>query len=70
MKGFGRVTRGERDDLDDLSVDGRIILIWIFKTWDGGHGLDLSDSEEEHVACSGECGSEPLVSIKCGEILD
>jgi hypothetical protein len=25
-------------------VDGRIILKWIFKTWDGEHGLDLSVS--------------------------
>jgi hypothetical protein len=31
---------GERDDLDDQGVDGIIILKWIFKTWDGGYGLD------------------------------
>jgi hypothetical protein len=25
---------------EDIGVDGRIILIWILKQWDGGHGLD------------------------------
>jgi hypothetical protein len=28
------------DHLEDPDVDGRIILKWIFKKWDGGHGLD------------------------------
>jgi hypothetical protein len=29
----------ERDHLEDPGID-RIILRWIFRRWDGGHGLD------------------------------
>ena len=35
-----------------------------------GHGLDRASSGEGHVVGSCECGNEPLVSIKCGELLD
>jgi hypothetical protein len=30
----------ERDSLEDAGVDGRIILRWIFRKWDGRHGMD------------------------------
>ena len=30
----------ERVNLEDPGVDERIILRWIFRKWDGGHGLD------------------------------
>ena len=33
-------TLREVDHLEEPALDGRIILRWIFRKWDGGHGLD------------------------------
>jgi hypothetical protein len=34
----------ERDHLEELGADWKIILEWIFKMWDGVHGLDWCGS--------------------------
>jgi len=40
IQGFGGEPEG-RDHLEDPSVDGRIMLRWIFRKWDvREHGLD------------------------------
>ena len=30
----------EINHLEDPGIDGRIILRWMFRKWDGGHNLD------------------------------
>jgi hypothetical protein len=34
------VGRSDGDHLEDQGIDGRIILRWIFRKWDGRNGLD------------------------------
>jgi hypothetical protein len=60
----------EGGHLEHLDVDIRIILKWIFKKWDGMHGLDCSGSGYGQVAGSCDCSSEYSGSIKCGELLE
>ena len=46
----------EEDHFGDPDVDGQIILIWNFKKWDVGYGLDPADSGQGQVARTFECG--------------
>ena len=44
IQDFWRETLRGRDQLQDLGIDGRIILRSIFRKWNVGHGLDKSGS--------------------------
>jgi len=33
----------ERNHLEDPGIDGRLILKWTFRKWNGGGGMDLID---------------------------
>ena len=60
----------KRGHLEDPGLDGKMVLNWIFKKWDGGIGLDRPVAEEGQVAGSCGCGKKTSGSTKCGEFLD
>jgi len=77
MYGTGGVHTGfwwgnlrERDHLEDEGVDVRIILRWVYRKWDSGHGLDLRGSGQRQVTDCCKCGNDLSGSIKSGEFLD
>jgi hypothetical protein len=59
-----------KDHLEESSIDGRIILRWIFRKWDVGAWTGWIWLRIGQMAGCCECGNEPLGSIKCGEFLD
>jgi hypothetical protein len=56
-----------RDHLEDLGVDGRMVLRWIFRKWDVGAWTGFMWLRMGQVAGTRECGNEPSGSIKYGE---
>jgi hypothetical protein len=56
--------------LEVPGISGLIILKWIFKTWFGGPGLDLSGPEKVQVVDCCECVKELSGAINCKEFLD
>jgi hypothetical protein len=68
--GFWWGNLGKRGHLGKPGVDGRIILRWILRMWDSGHGLECSGSGYEQLAGTCEYGDEPSGSIKFGKFLD
>jgi hypothetical protein len=58
-----------RDHLEELSVDGKIILEWILDRV-RGCGLEVFGLGQAAVAGCSEHGNEPSGSIKGGEFLE
>ena len=61
----------ERDHLEDLGVDGRIILKWLFKKMgrEAWTGLILCCGQGQVAGCC-ELRNEPPGAIQCGVFLD
>ena len=60
----------ERDHWGDQDVDGRIILRWILRKWEGVVGTGWSWLRIGTGGRRFEYGNELSGSIKCGEFLD
>jgi len=58
----------ERDYLEDLSINGRIIIKWIFKKWEWEKLSELTWLRIGQVTVSCECGNKSSGTIKFGEI--
>ena len=48
----------ERDHLDDVGIEGKILLVWIFRKWDRNPWTGFLWSENGQVAICCECGNK------------
>jgi hypothetical protein len=62
--------REGKNHLEDLAVDGKIILRWIFRKQDVGAWTGLIWLRIGSGGGTCKCGNEPSCSIKCGGFLD
>ena len=60
----------EKADLEDLGVDGRILLEWILKMWNGRTRTNLILSGQRQVLGCSVYGNEISCFIKCGGFPD
>jgi hypothetical protein len=56
--------------LEDLGLNGRIILKWVFRKWGGKAWTALIWFKKVQVTGAYECGNGPSGSVKCREFLD
>jgi hypothetical protein len=56
--------------LEDVDVDGRIILKWILENWDGEVWTGSIWLRIEQIAGSFDCCDELSGSIKCRKFID
>jgi len=66
---YGGKVLEKENHMEDLGVDGKIILELIFKNCNIGRGLDWDGWEFGQVAGSCEYGNKHSGFIKCGEFL-
>ena len=68
--GFWWGNEGQTDNLQDLSLDGNIILKLNVKKWDGGMEWIYLSQYRGRVVGSCKCGNEPPGSKICGGFLE